>query len=95
MPYRYPKRSQYKYTKKCYRVRNWPEYESALRERRELTLWFSEEAIFCVARTNQRKTWRPTRLPKMIIGRLLQIYRESRRSSASFHVYRRSAGGSG
>ena len=45
MPYRYPKRSQYKYTKKPYRVRNWPAYETALRKRGELMLWFSEEAI--------------------------------------------------
>ena len=44
MPYRYPKRSQYKYTKKPYHVRRWPEYEAALRRRGELTLWFSHEA---------------------------------------------------
>lgn len=45
MPHCYPKRSQYKYTKKPYRVRNWREYETALRKRGELTLWFSEEVI--------------------------------------------------
>ena len=45
MAYRYPKRSQYKYTKKPYRVRHWPAYESTLRERGNLTLWFSEDAI--------------------------------------------------
>ena len=45
MPNRYPKRRQYKYTKKPYRVRNWPAYETALRKRGELTLWFSEDAI--------------------------------------------------
>ena len=42
---RYPKRSQLKYTKQCYRVRNWPQYEAGLRRRGDLTLWFSEEAI--------------------------------------------------
>jgi len=30
---RYPKRSQYKYAKSRYRVRNWPEYEASLRRR--------------------------------------------------------------
>ncbi len=45
MPYRYPKRSQYKYTKKPYRVRNWSAYETALQKPGERTLWFSEEAI--------------------------------------------------
>ena len=45
MGHRYPKRSQLKYTKQCYRVRNWPQYEAGLRRRSDLTLWFSEEAI--------------------------------------------------
>ncbi len=45
MPYRYPKRRQYKYTKQPYHVRNWPQYEVALRRRGELILWFSEDAI--------------------------------------------------
>ena len=42
---KYPKRSQYKYAKSPYRVRNWPEYEAGLRRRGDLTLWFSEDAI--------------------------------------------------
>lgn len=45
MGHRYPKRTQLKYTKQRYRVRNWPEYEAGLRERGDLTLWFSQEAI--------------------------------------------------
>lgn len=45
MPNRYPKRSQYQYTKKSYRLRNWPAYESALRKRGDLTIWFSADAI--------------------------------------------------
>ena len=42
---RYPKRTQRKYTKQRYRVRNWRAYEAGLRKRGDLTLWFSEEAI--------------------------------------------------
>lgn len=45
MAHRYPKRSQLKYTKQRYRVRNWPKYEAGLRNRGDLTLWFSEDAI--------------------------------------------------
>ena len=45
MGHRYPKRSQLKYIKQRYRVRNWPEYEAGLRKRGDLTLWFSEAAI--------------------------------------------------
>ncbi len=46
---RYPKRSQYKYAKPPYRIRNWPEYEAGLRRRGHLTIWFSDDAI---------KSWR-------------------------------------
>jgi len=43
---KYPKRSQYRHAKqKKYRVRNWAEYNEALRRRGDLTVWFDEEAI--------------------------------------------------
>jgi hypothetical protein len=35
------KRSQRKYVKKAYRVRNWREYEAGLRDRGSLTVWIS------------------------------------------------------
>ena len=41
----YPKRSQFKYAQKPYRVLNWPEYEAGLRQRGDLTIWFSTAAI--------------------------------------------------
>jgi hypothetical protein len=46
---KYPKRSQYKYAKSPYRIRNWPEYEAGLRKRGDLTVWLSYDAI---------KSWR-------------------------------------
>ena len=55
MGHRYPKRSQLKYTKQQYRVRNWREYESGLRGRGELTLGASR-----IGDTSE--TWRPYRL---------------------------------
>ena len=42
---KYPKRSQYKYAKSPYRIRNWPDYEAGLRRRGDLTVWFSDDAI--------------------------------------------------
>ena len=42
---KYPKRSQYKYAKARYRVRNWPEYEAGLRNRGDLTLRLSDAAL--------------------------------------------------
>ncbi len=42
---RYPKRSQYKYAKSRYRVRNWAEYEAGLQKRGDLTVWLSDYAL--------------------------------------------------
>ena len=42
---KYPKRSQYKYAKSQYRVGNWPEYETGLRRRGDLTVWLSDEVL--------------------------------------------------
>ena len=39
------KRTQRKYVKKAYRVRNWREYEAGLRNRGSLTVWISLTAI--------------------------------------------------
>ncbi len=44
-PMKYPKRSQYKYRKSQYRVRNWPEYEAGLKRRGDLTVWLSTSAL--------------------------------------------------
>ncbi len=42
---KYPKRSQYKYAKSRYRVRNWAEYEAGLQGRGDLTVWLSDAAL--------------------------------------------------
>lgn len=42
---KYPKRSQYKYVKSQYRVRNWSEYEAGLQRRGDLTVWLSDDAL--------------------------------------------------
>ena len=42
---KYPKRSQYKYSKYPYRIRNWAEYEAGLRRRGDLTVWLSDDAL--------------------------------------------------
>ncbi len=31
--------------KTAYRVKNWPEYEKSLRDRGDITVWFSQDAI--------------------------------------------------
>ena len=42
---KYPKRSQYKYAKSRYRVRNWAEYEAGLQNRGDLTVWLPDDAL--------------------------------------------------
>jgi len=42
---RYTKRSQYKYAKFRYRVRNWGDYETGLQRRGALTVWLSDAAL--------------------------------------------------
>jgi len=42
---KYPKRSQYKYAKSRYRVRNWAEYEAGLQRRGDLTIWLSDTVL--------------------------------------------------
>ncbi|MCH7934710.1 MAG: IS5 family transposase [Gemmatimonadetes bacterium] len=42
---KYPKRSQYKYAKSQYRVRNWSEYEAGLKKRGDLTVWIAGDAL--------------------------------------------------
>ena len=42
---KYPRRSQYKYARSPYRIRNWPEYEAGLRNRGDLTVWLSDAAL--------------------------------------------------
>ncbi len=42
---KYPERSQYKYAKSRYRVRNWAEYEAGLQKRGDMTVWLSDAAL--------------------------------------------------
>jgi len=46
----HPRRSQYKHTKKRYRVGNWPAYEAGLQSRGDLRISLSEAAL---------RSWRP------------------------------------
>jgi hypothetical protein len=59
------KRSHRKYVKKVYRVRNWREYETGLRNRGSLTVWIAltdgELANWDAPRLNNRKPGRQRR----------------------------------
>ncbi len=45
VPYKHTESRRHKFTKPRYRVTNWSEYNSALRQRGDVTIWFTTEAI--------------------------------------------------
>ena len=57
------KRSRSPKTKKIYRVKNWSQYDKALRNRGDITIWFSEEAIQEWAPKQNGKQGRPKKYP--------------------------------
>src|ERR1700680_2413272 len=52
MPYKHNQSRRHKIEKAHYKVTNWPEYNQALRQRGDVTIWFTEEAL---------AAWRPTK----------------------------------
>jgi Transposase DDE domain len=45
MPYKHNESRRHKIEKARYKVTNWPEYNKALRQRGDITIWFTEEAL--------------------------------------------------
>ena len=45
MPYKHNESHRHKIEKARYKVTNWPEYNKALRQRGDITIWFTEEAL--------------------------------------------------
>ena len=45
--------------KRTYRIKNWPEYNKSLIQRRDITLWCSEDAIGSWVLPNEGKRGRP------------------------------------
>jgi len=56
------KRNRQPKYKMRYRVKNWREYEQSLRDRGDITLWISQDAIDAWLSANDRQTRGSTRL---------------------------------
>jgi hypothetical protein len=52
MPYKHNESRRHKIENARYKVTNWPEYNKALRQRGDITIWFTEEAL---------AAWRPAK----------------------------------
>jgi hypothetical protein len=55
MPYKHNQDRRHKFDKGRYSVKNWPEYDQALKNRRSLSIWLTKEAI---------NAWQPENLQK-------------------------------
>ena len=53
MPFKHNESRSHKFIKPKYKVTNWPEYNNSLRQRGDITIWFTEAAI---------NEWRPTKI---------------------------------
>ena len=56
MPFKFNASRRDKFAKAKYRVTNWAEYNEALRQRGDVTVWFSEDAVsgWCAVRSGKR-----------------------------------------
>ncbi|HEY8905869.1 MAG TPA: IS5 family transposase [Rhodoferax sp.] len=52
MPFKHNESRSHKFTKPKYKITNWPEYNDSLRQRGDITIWFTEAAI---------NEWRPAK----------------------------------
>jgi hypothetical protein len=59
--------------KQKYRVTNWPEYDRSLRNRGDITLWFSEDAIQAWAPMHNGKQGRPQKFSDLAIETVLTL----------------------
>ena len=59
--------------KKKYRVTNWAEYDRSLRNRGDITIWFSDEAILEWAPKHKGKRGRPQKFSDLAIETVLTL----------------------
>ena len=59
--------------KRKYRVANWPEYDKALRNRGDITIWFSEDAIRAWAPKRNGEQGRPQKYSNLAIETVLTL----------------------
>ena len=59
--------------KQRYRVTNWPEYDRSLRNRGDITVWFSDEAIQAWAPKHNGKQGRPQKFSDLAIETVLTL----------------------
>ncbi len=67
MPNKHNDKCRHKFKKATYKVKNWAEYNDALRKRGDITVWFTEEAIQSWIPENTGKKGRPQKYSNLAI----------------------------
>ena len=67
MPNKHNDKCRHKFKKAAYKVKNWAEYNDALRKRGDITIWFTEEAIRSWVPENTGKKGRPQKYSDLAI----------------------------
>jgi len=73
MPYKHNEKRRHKIQKSQYKVTNWKEYNQALRDRGNITVWFTEEAIQQWTPEKTEKRGRPFEYSEHAIATALLI----------------------
>jgi hypothetical protein len=66
MPYKVNQERRHRIPKARYRVKNWRDYDAALRRRGDLTVWVTAEAIEAWTPANTGRRGRPQRYSEMV-----------------------------
>lgn len=67
MPNKHNDKCRHKFKKATYKVRNWAEYNDALKKRGDITVWFTEAAIQSWIPENTGKKGRPQKYSNLAI----------------------------
>src|SRR5918995_1096234 len=75
MPYKVNQERRHRIPKARYRVKNWRDYDAALRRRGDLTVWVTAEAIEAWTPANTGRRCRPQRYSEMVVetGLMLRL----------------------
>ena len=67
MPNKHTDKYRHKFKKATYKVKNWSEYNDALRKRGDITIWFTDDAIHSWTPERTSKKGRPQKYSNLAI----------------------------
>jgi hypothetical protein len=77
MPHKYNADRSHRIPKRRYKVTNWQAYEAGLRQRKSLTIWFTDEAIAAWRAAPRTTPGSQARCSDLAVGSVERSYRAS------------------